>query len=283
MSAPPIPLLPVTVPLLRKLGGAGLALVGLAPVVLGLPDHMLYLATMVALLALLAQSWNLPAQAGLISFGHGAFFGVGAYASALISQRAHTSPWLGLLGAAAAAAVAGWLVAQIAGDLPGPAFSLATLTICEALRVIGQHWTGLTEGAWGLVGIPGLSWPAAIGAESPRSARTLDYCAAAFLLGILCAIVAWIRRRPFGLALEAIRQAEGRAEALGVNTRRVKASVLVLSAVFAGLAGGLYAHLFRWVDPTSVFGIHLSVMPLIMAMYSSTLTSSLASNPRSRN
>jgi branched-chain amino acid transport system permease protein len=272
MRASPTPRLPATGPLLRKLGGAGLALVALAPVVVGLPDHLLYLATMATLLALLAQSWNLPAQAGLISFGHAAFFGVGAYASALLSQRGHTSPWLGLLGAAAAAAIAGWLVARIAGDLPGVVFSLVTLTLCEALRVISLHWTGLTEGAWGLVGIPGLPWPAVIGAESSRSARTLDYCAAAFLLGILCTVVAWIRRRPFGLALEAIRQGEGRAEALGVDTRRVKASVLALSAVFAGLAGGLYAHLFRWLDPTSVFGIHLSVMPLIMAMFGGTGT-----------
>jgi len=272
MSLSPIPCLPVTGPLLRRLGGVGLALVGLAPVVLGLPDHLLYLATMTALLALLAQSWNLPAQAGLISFGHAAFFGVGAYASALLSQRGHVSPWLGLLAAAVAAAITGWLAARIAGDLPGPAFSLATLALAEALRVIALHWIGLTEGASGLVGIPGLPWPAIIGAESPRTARILDYCAAAFLLGVLYAIATWIRRRPYGLALEAIRQAEGRAGALGVNTRRVKASVLILSAAFSGLAGGLYAHLFHWLDPTSVFGIHLSVMPLIMAMFGGTGT-----------
>ena len=261
-----------TRPLLPRLGAVTLVLVGLAPTVLDLSDHWLYLATMTALLALFAQSWNLPAQAGLVSFGHGAFFGVGAYASALLSQRGHLSPWLGLLAAAVAAAITGWLAARIAGDLPGPAFSLATLALCETLRVVALHWTGLTEGASGIVGIPGLPWPAILGAESPRSVRMLDYCTAALLLGGLCAISAWIRRRPFGLALEAVRQAEGRADALGVNTRQVKASVLVLSAVFGGLAGGLYAHLFRWLDPASVFGIHLSVMPLIMAMFGGTGT-----------
>jgi branched-chain amino acid transport system permease protein len=220
----------------------------------------------------LAQSWNLPAQAGLISFGHAAFFGVGAYASALLSLHTHASPWLGLLAAAAAAALVGCFAARIAGDLPGPAFSLATLALSEGLRVIALHWTGLTEGAWGLVGIPGLPWPALIGARTPHGARILDYYAAAATLVVLCLILAWIRRRPFGLALEAIRQAEGRAEALGVNTRGVKCAALILSAVFAGVAGGLHAHLFRWVDPASVFGVHQSVVPLIMAMFGGTGT-----------
>ncbi len=271
MSLSSIPRLQAGLPL-RRLGGVGLILVGLAPLVLDLPDHWLYLATMTALLGLFAQSWNLPAQAGLISFGHAAFFGVGAYTSALLSQRGHLAPWLGLLAGALAAAVLGWLAARLVGDLPGPAFSLATLALSEALRVIALHWTGLTEGAWGLVGIPGLPWPAIFGARSPRSTRMLEYCTAALLLGALCAITAWIRRRPFGLALEAIRHAEGRAEALGVNTRQVKASVLVLSAAFGGVAGGLYAHLFRWLDPANAFGIQLSVMPLVMAMVGGTGT-----------
>jgi branched-chain amino acid transport system permease protein len=257
---------------LAGLGAAGLAVVAVTPVVLGRQDHLLYLATMAALLALLAQSWSLPAHAGLISFGHAAFFGVGAYASALLSLRTPASPWLGLLAAAGAAALTGWLASRVAGDLPGPAFSLATLALSESLRVIALHWTGLTEGAWGLVGVPGLPWPAFIGAESPRGGRVLDCYAALSILWLLCVIVAWIRRRPFGLALEAIRQAEGRAEALGVNTRQVKRAALVLSAAFAGLAGGLHAHLFRWVDPASVFGVQYSVLPLIMAMFGGTGT-----------
>jgi len=257
---------------LARLGAAGLALVLIVPLALGLQDHLLYLATMAALLALLAQSWSLPAQAGLISFGHAAFFGVGAYASALLSLRTAASPWLGLLAAAGAGALAGWLAARIAADLPGPAFSLATLALAEGLRVIALHWTGLTEGAWGLVGIPGLPWPAFIGAESPRGARVLDCYAAVSALWLLCVSVLWIRGRPFGLALEAIRQAEARAEALGVNTRQVKRAALVLSAAFAGLAGGLHAHLFRWVDPASAFGVQYSVVPLIMAMFGGTGT-----------
>lgn len=269
-ARPPRP--PAAGTYLLRLGGGGLALVAIAPLALGLQDHLLYLATMAALLALLAQSWNLPAQAGLYSFGHAAFFGVGAYASALLSLRAHASPWLGLLAAAGAAALVGWFAAWVASDLPGPAFSLATLALSEALRVIALHWTGLTEGAWGLIGIPGLPWPAFTGASSPRGTRILDYYAAAASVWVLCLILAGIRRRPFGLALEAIRQAEGRAEALGVNTRQVKRAALILSAAFAGVAGGLHAHLFRWVDPASVFGVHHSVVPLVMAMFGGTGT-----------
>ncbi|HYL79535.1 MAG TPA: branched-chain amino acid ABC transporter permease [Candidatus Acidoferrum sp.] len=248
--------------------GPGVAiLLILVPILVGAHEYLLYLGTLALTFGLLAESWSLPAQAGLISFGHAAFFGVGAYASALLSLRGQLSPWVALVGAGLLAGLFGLLTAEVAGDLAGPYFSLATLAVAEILRVVALHWMALTEGAWGLVGIPGLP-PLPLGPiPLPVGDRATEYYAALLMLGLVCATQAWIRRAPLGLAIRAIRQGEGRAAASGVDPRRVKRITLALSGLFAGEAGALHAHIFHWVDPASVFSPSLSVLPLIMAMF----------------
>ena len=249
------------------IGVGGALLLILLPILVGTREYLLYLGTMALIFGLLAESWNLPAQAGLISFGHAAFFGVGAYASALLSLRGQLSPWVALMGAGLAAGLFGLLAAEVAGDLAGPYFSLATLALAEILRVVALHWAALTEGAWGLVGIPGLP-PVGLGRiPLPVGDRATDYYAALLLLGVVCGTQACVRRAPLGLAIRAIRQGETRAAASGVDARRVKRIALALSALFAGEAGALHAHIFHWVDPASVFSPSLSVLPLIMAMF----------------
>lgn len=248
---------------------AGLLAV-LLPILVAQREYFIYLGTMVLVLSLLAQSWGLLAQAGLISFGHAAFFGVGAYGSALLSLRLQLSPWIALLLAALLAAAFGLIAAAMVGDLTGPYFSLATLTLAEILRVVALHWADLTEGAWGLVGIPGLPPVRIRGLEAltgSAGARATNYYAALIMLAAACGLCAWIQRAPLGLALEAIRQGEERAAALGVNARRVKRIALAVSGLFAGGAGALHAHIFHWVDPASAFSLHLSVLPLVMAMF----------------
>ncbi len=241
------------------IGGTVLAL--LLPTLVGAREYLLYLGTMALVFSVLAQSWSLPAQAGLVSFGHAAFFGVGAYGSALLSLRWQLSPWIALAAAALLAAATGLAAAEIAGDLSGPYFSLTTLGLAELLRVVALHWTALTEGAWGLVGIPSLPW---IDAHNNRAA---DYYAALLMLAAVCGTSAWIQQAPLGLALQAIRQAETRAAASGVDARRVKRIALAVSGLFAGGAGALHVHIFHWVDPASAFSLNLSVLPLIMAMF----------------
>lgn len=247
--------------------GPGVAiLLLLVPILVGTREYLLYLGTMALIFGLLAESWSLPAQAGLISFGHAAFFGVGAYASALLSVRGQLSPWVALVGAGLLAGLVGLLAAEVAADLAGPYFSLATLAVAEILRVVALHWSALTEGAWGLVGIPGLPRLELGWVPLPLGDRSTDYYAALLMLGLVCVTQARIRSAPLGLAIQAIRQGEGRAAASGVDARRVKRIALGLSGLFAGEAGALHAHIFHWVDPASVFSPSLSVLPLIMAM-----------------
>lgn len=249
------------------IGVGGALLLILLPILVGTREYLLYLGTMALTFGLLAESWNLPAQAGLISFGHAAFFGVGAYASALLSLRGQLSPWVAMVGAGLFAGLLGLLAAEVAGDLAGPYFSLATLAVAEILRVVALHWAALTEGAWGLVGIPGLP-PVGLGwIPLPVGDRATDYYAALLLLGVVCGTQACVRRAPLGLAIRAIRQGETRAAASGVDARRVKRIALGLSGLFAGEAGALHAHILHWVDPASAFSPSLSVLPLIMAMF----------------
>lgn len=246
------------------------ALAILPPILIAQREYFIYLGTMALVLSLLAQSWGLLAQTGLISFGHAAFFGVGAYGSALLSLRLQLSPWIALLLAALLAAAFGLVAAALVGDLTGPYFSLATLTLAELLRVVALHWTDLTEGAWGLVGIPGLPPVRIHGLEAlagSAGVRATNYYAVLILLAAAYGLCAWIQRAPLGLAFEAIRQGEERAAALGVNARRVKRIALAVSGLFAGAAGALHAHIFHWVDPASAFSLQLSVLPLVMAMF----------------
>ncbi len=251
----------------RFAGIAGGILAVLTPILVGPRDYLLYLGTMALVFSVLAESWSLPARAGLISFGHAAFFGVGAYTSALMSLRLQVSPWIALGAAALVAALSGLVAAEVAGNLAGPYFSLATLALSEILRVVALHWTDMTEGAWGLVGIPGLPRlePGRLGLLV--GARGTDYYAALLMLAAVCGTHAWIDQAPMGLALRAIHQGEARAIASGVDARRMKRIALAVSGLFAGLAGALHAHIFHWVDPSSVFSLNLSVLPLIMAMF----------------
>lgn len=247
------------------IGGAGLA--ASLPFLLGGHEYWLYLGTMALVFSLLAVSWSLPAQAGLISFGHAAFFGLGAYASALLALKLQLSPWIGLLAAALLASAFGLVAAEVAGELTGPYFSLAMLAMAEILRVIALHWTTLTEGAWGLVGIPSLPWSQSSGLARWIGARAADYYAALLMLAAACGTAALIRRAPLGLAIQAVRQGEARAAASGVDPRRVKRIALALSGLYAGGAGALHAHIFHWVDPASAFSLNLSLLPLVMAMF----------------
>ena len=251
-------------------GVAAGVLAVLLPVLVAPSEYFIYLGTMALVLGLLAQSWGLLAQVGLISFGHAAFFGLGAYGSALLSLRWQVSPWIALVAAALLTAAFGLVAAAAVGDLSGPYFSLATLALAEILRVVALHWADLTEGAWGLVGVPGLPPIQIRGLEAlsgALGARVTNYYAALIMLVAICGLYAWVQRAPLGLAFEAIRQGEERAAALGVDTRRAKRIALALSGLFAGGAGALHAHIFHWVDPSSVFSLHLSVLPLVMAMF----------------
>jgi len=151
--------------------------------------------------------------------------------------------------------------------LRGPYFSLGTLAWAEILKALAFNWTPLTEGAWGVIGIPPLPaislgrWTLDL-----SSNRGAVYAFSVLLLLVLYTLARQLSGSWLGLSLRAIHQGEERAEVLGVATFRIKLLTLAFSGGIAGFVGGLYAHLLQALDPGTAFGLSFSLLPLVMAM-----------------
>jgi len=247
----------------KSLAWTGIGLLAAAPFAAA-SDYVFYIAASACLFAILALAWALAAWCGLLSFGQAAFFGAGAYAAALLATRAGLSPWIGLAAGIAAAAAVGAGVGAACLHLRGPYFSLASLAAAEILRIVVTNWEGLTEGAQGIVGIPGLPLVAVGPLHLDAGSRGGAYALALLALATCYAGAGALRRSAAGAAWAAIRENEERAESLGLPAFRWKLLALALSAAATGLAGGLYAHMLRHIDPSTAFHPQFSVLPLVM-------------------
>ena len=191
---------------------------------------LLNLATLAALSAALAQAWNISGGfGGLTSFGHVAFFGLGAYAAALLQLRLGWNAWLGLPVAALAGGLAGWVIGLCAfrAGLRGSYFALVTLAVAEIFR-IGATSLEVTGGGSGVL----LKLAPGVG-NFQFADRRLSYAASLALLALATAIVRWLMGSRFGARLVAIRENEDAARALGVGSVRVKAQAQDIGAELA--------------------------------------------------
>ncbi len=243
--------------------GAALVL----PPLVGFHAYYLYLLGTGFLFAALASAWSLLAFAGQISFGHAAFFGAGAYASALLVERAAWNPWVGVAAAATAGAVIAVPIGLSAHRLAGAPLALATLAYAEGWRVIALNWTELTGGGAGLVGIPAIpALPIGLPLDFTRD-RGGSYYLALALLVLAVTTFAGLRRTRVGLAWAAIREREQRAQLLGVAPTPYKVLAFVCSGALTAVGGALYAHAVRFIEPDLVFGRGMSILPLVMATF----------------
>lgn len=247
--------------------GAGIvfATLLLFPHISGFHPYYLYLLSTAFLWGTLATSWNLLAYSGQISFGHAAFFGLGAYGAALASLQG-LSPWwaVGVGGIVGAAGAVG--IGIVSLRLKGAYLALATLAYAEIWRGIALNWTGLTGGGSGLIGIPALPALAGLPVDFTRGHAGGYYLSLGFLLAVL-ALFAGVLRSRVGLAFSAIREEEERAGLLGVPSRRYKLLAFALTAFPTALSGGLYAHTIGVVEPDLVFSRSFSILPLVMAAF----------------
>ena len=212
--------------------------------------------------AFIGQSWNISGGfAGQLSFGHVAFFGVGAYASTIVQMRLGLSPWFGLPASAIAGAAIGWIIAVLSfrAGLKGSYFALITLAFAEVLRIISNS-ISITGGGLGML------IPMKAGAANFQFAERIGFYFLILLLTVLSiAIAEWLRRSRFGAHLAAIRENEEAAKALGVNVFVEKVKVMMLSGAVGGIGGCFFAQYFLYIDPTIVFGVDKSVEMLLVS------------------
>ena len=200
----------------------------------------------------------LMGYAGQISIGHAAFYGIGAYASAILTARYGLNPWTCMLAGMAVAAVVALLVGAPSLKLKGHYLAMATLAFGIIVYIIFNEETEWTGGPDGMSGIPGLSI-FGFGFDSVEKYYYLVW-AIVFVVFIFTANVI---QSGTGRALRAIHSSETAASAMGVDISRFKIIVFVYSAILASLAGSLYAHYLNFINP-STFDLFFSIKLLIM-------------------
>lgn len=242
---------------------AALALVGLAPALFGASSYLLGLMITALIFAGLALSWSILGNlGGMVSFGHAAFVGVGAYASALLVARLGLPTLLAIpLGGVMAAAAS--LVMLPALRLSGPYFALAILAYAQIFRVLATEAAWLTGGASGLQRYPGLPKLGPLDLASREGAYALTL----LLVALTALVYTLIRRSDMGAALRAIGESEDATRVVGVDSFALKARMLLLSAFIAGLFGALNAHVIGFLEPDYAFGGGWSVMPIIASVF----------------
>ena len=246
----------------RALGILGLILAVAVPPFL--PKYFLEILISVMFWAYLGSAWNiLGGYGGQFSFGHAAFFGIGAYTSTLLLLRVGVSPWVGMLIGGGLAALFGLIVGFLSFryGLRGPYFSLVTLAFAEMLRVLAVNWQAVAS-SLGLVLPSRGSAPAMFLFESKLG---YYYVILAMVLGVLA--MTWgIARSRLGYALVAVRENEDAAEAAGLDTLGVKLSGMIVSSFLTALGGTFYAQYWAYIDPSLTLGVSVSIEGLLRAI-----------------
>lgn len=216
---------------------------------------------MVGIYMILAMSLNLiTGYTGQLSLGHAAFYGIGAYTSAILSMRFG----FGFLITAPIAAIIAAIIALLLGiptlKLQGAYLAIVTLGFSEIVRIIALNWMSLTRGP---MGIPGIPRPQILGYQVTSSS---GYYYLILILVVLTYIsIQRIIKSRIGRAFIAIREDELAAQSMGISTLKYKIMSFTISAFFAGLAGSYYAHFVTYIDPQS-FTFNESIQILSMVV-----------------
>ena len=228
-----------------------------------LSRYYLHILVLIFLFAAAGESWNIiGGYGGQFSLGHAAFFGLGAYTSTMLFHYFEISPWLGMAVGALLSVCLSWGIGWLCFRLQGPYFVISTIALCEVLRyvVLTQRW--LTMGATGLsIKFKGNNpWLFQFNSK-------LTYYYIALALTLLAVYVTYrIASSRLGHSLVALGQNQRAAEAVGVNSVKVKQIALAASAALTALCGTLYAQYTFFIDPDTVFGLSLSVELALFAI-----------------
>lgn len=226
-------------------------------------NYWLHNIILVVMWSVIGMSWNLlSGYCGQVSFGHAAFFGIGAYTAGLLYAKLGLSAWWGLAATVPVVGLAALVIGFVCLRLRGPFFALATIAVGVILRVVAENLTGFTGGDLGIM-IRERTWVE----------KTWYY----YIILALAAATFWFVERVvasrLGYFFVAIREDQDAAESLGIDTTRYKTVALVFSAVLAGFAGAFYMNYMGYIDPKVVFALHdISVMAIMVVMVGGVAT-----------
>ena len=242
----------------RKNMGVVLVIIAIA-FFIGLPllknNFLLSIVMEMFLLAYLGQTWNIfSGSTGLLSFGHAAFFGIGAYTSTILLLKFNLSPWIGMLVGGLLSACVGMAIAYLSlrYKVRGVFFALGALACSEFIRLLTLAWIPLTNGAQGIM-IPWKGENLLMFAFGVRK-KYLSYYVILIMLA-LCSYIAYkIKKSRLGYYLAAINGNEDAAEMLGIHTLKYQVMTMGISTFLAAWAGTFYAQYYQHFEPDVIFG-----------------------------
>jgi branched-chain amino acid transport system permease protein len=213
--------------------------------------------------ALLAQAWNiLGGYGGQFSFGHALFFGTGAYVQAIAQMQFGINPWVAMPLALLVSCAVGMFVGALSFryGLKGSYFALVTLAFAEVFRILALSVPFTGAGV-------GLMLPLREGISNMQFGSRRGYAMLVLALVVIALLITcWLKHSRFGAYLQAVRDNEDAARAVGVNPFKVKLGAIALSGALMGTAGAFYVQVFQYIDPGIAFGAHTSVEALVGAI-----------------
>lgn len=234
-----------------------------------LSSYRLNLIITILMAAYLAQCWNLMSGfTGQFSFGHAAFYGVGAYTSSILSVDYGVNPWLGMLLGMIMAGIVAVIIGYLSFhyNLRGDYFALATMAFCEILRVITKN-TEFLHASTGVTITYSRDW------KQMQFGGKEGYLYVAFIMVAAITFGLYkLRKTKMGLYFVAIRENEDAAKALGINAFRYKMTALIASAMLTAAAGTFYAQYYLYIDPSICFGNSVSVSAITPCIIGGTGT-----------
>lgn len=227
------------------------------------PDkYVIRIATVSLLYIMITLSLNLMVgYLGQMSFGHAAFYGIGAYTAAILTVTYHVPFLIAFLAAGIVAGLFGLLLGLPVLKLKGYYFTIITMVFCEIIRVVELNWMSLTRGPLGIMAIPK---PAIFGYVFSTPHRIYFFMLVLVVLSTLT--VRNLMNSRIGYAILAIRDDELAAEAMGIHVFRYKMIVFIISSLMVGLAGAFYAAYTSYIDPSS-FAAAQSNNMLVMVIF----------------
>lgn len=248
-----------SLPVIAALLGAYL----IVPLALSSNSYVMSMVVAALIIGGVALSWALLGNlGGMVSFGHSAFFGIGAYVSALSTVKLGLPVLLAIPLGGFGALLAGAIMMPVL-RLRGPYFALAILAFAHIFRILATEWSSLTGGSGGLAKIPSL--PTVFGFD--LSSKSGAYLVVLTLV-VACAFAySRIRSSYYGIALRAMHDSEDATRVVGVNSTLLKGAMLLVSAFMAGLFGAFNAHYINFLEPDYAFNSLWVTLPIVAAIF----------------